>query len=722
MKVFVTIVMLLIMPACSIYFFKAYNRKEKKKAGILYLVTVAATALVTVLLSKVLFPDWSVYETLACVGIAAVVLAFAVTLIGRQIKLSVDPVLKLLSAVCIITAVYSILTYGQAVLDSDTAMVSLLNKCRLEHGKMFPESWYYANGDVAQLYGVNAYTTTLPFMLLLKNQSLARMLGSVMLLLVIIYGLYYFSKKVFEDNSWTLMVSFVCVFIIGQLHITLFQGAYIGSVFLMCLIIALVYEGLVRKKKLPWVFFFILSTLGFTGSLRFFAENAIPLLCAIIFLMLIYQDEKGEISWKNRKKELIISGGLYLLSLLIGQGIYRWLVSFSNANNSSNNAIMFVESLEKCYPNLITYLTNLYACFGYGGGVSLVSFRGLINLLSLGVCTVVCFIIPVLQAKRIKEESAGVQFFFVFGVIHNTVLMIINVFTVLIDYPPRYVLSSVFVWVIISCRYAYTYWFKGKNVTARIWTAIMTIAVIMQCSHMVSLSDGWQTNLAAKKSLNQMITEHGLTKGYATYWNAYSNEIYSDFNISYGGIEITDRGFLKYYWLVDSDVFLPTAKTSFLMLSEGENQGTADRIVNQFGSPFGELERDGYHVYLFDYDIGSKLKEKNRYMLDEFYANEAVIREEEQLRIGEGGIVFGPAVFIESGEYEVCFVGDNLNSCGYDIHSNMAQNGICYTEEFKSEHEIRVRLSIQYNIGDIEFRTWNDSSDEEIILKDVYIK
>lgn len=710
------------MPACAMLFFRACNRDEKKKTGILYLITVAATTVITVLFSKVVFPGWSIYETLACVGMAAVVLAFAAALIGRQVKLSADPVLKLLCAISVITAVYSILTYGQSIMDSDTAMVSLLNKCRLDQGKLFPESWYYANGDVAQLYGVNTYTTTLPFMLLLKNQSLARMLGSAVFLIVVIFGLYYFSKKVFENSSWTLMTAFVCVFVIGQMHITLFQGAYIGYVFTMCVISALVYEGLVRKKKLPWVFYFILSTLGFTGSLRFFAENAIPLLCAVIFLLFFNRGEKERISWKDRKKELVTAGVLFLSSLLIGQGIYRWLAGFCNANNSSNNAMMFVESLEKCYPNLITYITNLYACFGYGGSVSLASFRGLLNLLSLGVCTVVCFVIPVLQAKRFKEESAGVQFFFVFGIIHNTVLMIVNVFTVLIDYPPRYVLSSVFVWVIISCRYAYVYWFKGKNATGRIWTAIMTVAVIMQCVYMVSLSNGWQTNLAAKKSLNQMITEHGLTKGYATYWNAYNNEIYSDFNISYGGIEITDRGFLKYLWLVDSDVFLPTAETSFLMLSEGENQGAMERIVNQFGPPAGEMEWNGYHIYLFDYDIGSKLKEKNRYTLDEFCVNEAVKREDEQLRITKGGIVFGPAVFIESGEYEACFIGDKLNVCGYDIHSNSAQSGIHFTEEYRSEHEIRVKLSIQYNIGDIELRTWNDSSEEEIILKDVYIK
>ncbi|MCR5532175.1 MAG: hypothetical protein K6F26_10045 [Lachnospiraceae bacterium] len=721
MKVFVSIVMLLFLPAVAMLFLKAYNREEKKKTLLSYLVSTSLTVMASLVFFTIAFDGSSIYELFLCAGIASIVLSFAVMLFGRFKEVSAETVLRVVCFICVITAVYSILTYGQATLDSDTAMVSLLTKCRMDHKTLFPSGWNYANGDIVQLYGVNTYTTTLPFILLMKNQSLARMIGSAVFLIPVIFGLYYVSKKLFKNYSWLLAVPIICVFLSGQLNITLYQGAYIGNVFIIGVMTTLMYEGIIHRRRWLWVVYFALSALGFTGAMRFFAENAIPMLGAVLYLFFVYsgKDENESFRWKDYKKELLIAAGVFFSSMLVGQGFYRWLAAGSHVNNTSNNAMMFVGTLGECYQNLITYLTNHFACFGYVGNVSMVSFRGLVNLISIGACSVICFIIPILQAKKIRGESAAVQFFFVFGIIHNIVLLVINVCTSLIDYPPRYVLTSVFVWVIISCRYAYAYWFRGGNTSGRAWTVILSSAAILECCYLISLSSGWQATVSAKRTLNQTIAEQGFTKGYASYWNAYNNELYSDFRISYGGVEINSRGFVQYPWLVDSEVFSPTADASFLMLTEGERAGAEARIETQFGSPVRELTQNGMHIYFFDYDIASKLRDRSVFTADEFFMNESAHREEEQIIIEKGGIVFGPAAFIEAGEYVVYFCGDNMDICEYDIHSNAAQNVINYKEESRAEHEIRVRLTILYGIYDIEFRTWNDSGNEDVIFKGV---
>ena len=134
-------------------------------------------------------------------------------------------VLKMCCIVCICSAVYSILTYGQANIHGDIATASMLTKAQLKYGSFFPRNWCYVNGDI---WTISMQTFVTPFSILLKNQSLARMLGSALFVLLSTYVIIHHSKHAFHDDSWVISIPVLLIFLYCARDMILYQAAYTG--------------------------------------------------------------------------------------------------------------------------------------------------------------------------------------------------------------------------------------------------------------------------------------------------------------------------------------------------------------------------------------------------------------------------------------------------------------------------------------------------------------
>lgn len=99
--------------------------------------------------------------------------------------------------------------------------------------------------------------------------------------------------------------------------------------------------------------------------------------------------------------------------------------------------------------------------------------------------------------------------------------------------------------------------------------------------------------------LNQKSSLKELTKGYATYWNAYNNVIYSNFDLEIGAVRIDYNDIQPRYWLADADYFSvdKNLDKSFLILigSELENYHYA---IQSLGEPLEIFEYDNLIVYI----------------------------------------------------------------------------------------------------------------------------
>ena len=70
--------------------------------------------------------------------------------IGCKRKLDIEKVLRIVCFMTIAVACYSILTYGQTDIHSDTATATLLAQSQIRNQSLFPISWNYtaSNRDV----------------------------------------------------------------------------------------------------------------------------------------------------------------------------------------------------------------------------------------------------------------------------------------------------------------------------------------------------------------------------------------------------------------------------------------------------------------------------------------------------------------------------------------------------------------------------------------------
>ena len=142
--------------------------------------------------------------------------------------------------------------------------------------------------------------------------------------------------------------------------------------------------------------------------------------------------------------------------------------------------------------------------------------------------------------------------------------------------------TSIYACMILSGRYIYVYWIKQKSIARYAWFALFIIAIFIQGVSLISKTSGWKEKLAEAEALPQELASMGLTKGYADYWNAYNNEVYSDFKTLYCGIEISDANVRPYYFLNDSSIYEPSEGKSFILLEESDFN-RIDMMEEKFG-------------------------------------------------------------------------------------------------------------------------------------------
>lgn len=102
----------------------------------------------------------------------------------------------------------------------------------------------------------------------------------------------------------------------------------------------------------------------------------------------------------------------------------------------------------------------------------------------------------------------------------------------------------------------------------------------------------------------------GLTKGYATYWNAYNNVVFSDFDLEIGAVVIHEDCISPYYWLADDEVLTENeiVDKSFLILNENEHEHLESNIHFK-KEPLNCYNDNGLYDYFYDYDTLEELND-----------------------------------------------------------------------------------------------------------------
>lgn len=514
--------------------------------------------------------------------------------------------LKIVALLAVLSVCFSIVTYGQTCIHSDTATATILSNSIVDNKSYFPATWNYVNGDIWVI--CNALFTLIPSQLM-SNQSLARMIGSLVYVLLSMAGIIYQSRKMHKNNSWLISIPalFLCLF--GMYDYILYQAAYTGVPLWMALNMTFINEiyqlpkGKLKNKYIS--IYFVLNILLVMGGTRFLAEMVIPEILAVALFLYIKAARENKVT-KTLINKGVELGAVIMVPSIIGFGIYKWLCSWHNINSTSHNETVFVESFPQIADNFKIAIENLFVCFGYTGNAQLVSITGFRNLVSITLCIIMCFVVPYLQIRNYKNERDEVQLFCLFTLFHNLILIMVVVF--FNETFSRYMLSSAMALVLMSSRYIYDNWIEQESFRKDVWRSLFIFAVLVECAGIIKQGVGYKATLAEEKAFNAELVNEGFSKGYATYWNAYTNEVYSDGKIRYAGVHITDGKVVPFRWLVDDSAFEPQDGIStFLALDDEELQQATNELEKQFGQPIDEFELNGFHIFVYDYDIATVL-------------------------------------------------------------------------------------------------------------------
>lgn len=579
----------------------AEKKESENKKRILTAGIVAAAVNCGILLLWLVFRDAvSGFEYLYANSVISLLVVFLGIPLLRDRKLEHTAFLKTICLISVATAIYSNLTYGQTQIHADSATSSLLTKAQWETRDFFPDGWCYGNGDV---WVITVQTFAAPFILLMEDQSLARVLGSSFLLAVVCWLIYQHSRRDYKDDSWMIAVPIFLLFLTGDIDMILYQSAYATHMLFQIVGMMLVYRIYTRKAK-PWQYgtFAVFMVLLLMGGIRCAAESAIPLWGTCIVVDYLQLRKQQQPDWKAALRNWIRMTAVVMIPAFVGILIYRRICATHTVINSMHNSLLLAGSMDVVIDNFFKYISNLFGCFGFRGGAYLLSADGIMSMVSIVMCLIVVLIVPVLQAVRLKQESRYVQFFFTFAVVHNLLMFVMTVIFAE-KTKNQYLLTSIFCLILLSARYIYVYWIRQKHFEKYLWTGLFVAVVLLRCLLVGFSSMGWQTSLAEKEEITQTIEEHGLTKGYGDFWYALGYEVYSDFDLRFAPLEITQGQLVPFAWLVDATVFEPQEGNTFLLLSEAENAQVAPNLPDLLKEPIDYFTVNGSHIYVFDYDI-----------------------------------------------------------------------------------------------------------------------
>ena len=643
-----------------------------------------------------------------------------------------DSVLFISFFVSFIAVVYSILTYGRTVINSDTATLTNFVNCVLKEKSLFPKSWNYVNGEIwtLNMLPISIGQAIFGFV---SSESLRRMLASAFQIVIGELCIVLFFKRVLKNNSWMIVCSLCTLFIWGSGEFMLYQAPY--SVFLIWWPIFIwlgfsIYQFELSKGNVKkYLILAIMIMYACMQGIRAYAEYVIPLICAEWVMLYFYEEYSAE-----KRKKCILSSVMIIVPAIMGTIIYKWLCTWHNVNNTKGGSLTLPETLKAFSLGAKKTFTYFFECFGYEGGNSVFSLHGMRDLISIIVCILICVIIPILQLFKLKYEDKINVYVYTLIMIHNIEMCI---FTTCFNFTLYYhILSSVILTIFISARYIYVYWIKGsKGHIGRILAFLFLIAAVIESCALFEQSEGWKDKLAQREKISQELLKHDLHKGYANFWAAYSNEIYSNGNIKIAGVKIYPERLREYTWLVDNDRYIEENQKTFIMLTDSEYSNVSERILYGYDGPIEEftIENVPYtsdsegdivtdmHVLVYGDDyVRHIINNLDDGFLDprEMFFNHIGVRDEQTIVMSKDGMVFGPYADIEKGTYRVTINGTNLYNSTVEVKSDDRPDDVKYKILALKETECLIELEIINRVEDIQFVICNEGikNEEAVIL------
>ena len=595
----VKLCLLIVTPLVCLLFYRLADDYRFNRFELIFVE--AGAALIGVLSSKMLIesPKW--YEMCVIIWCVSGIIIFILDAYKKR-KITINNFYISLFVVAIGVVSYSILTYGQANIHSDIATSNLLIQAQLKYKTFFPKEWCYVNGDI---WVIGPQTFVYPFYFLSNNQVFIRECGACLCMIIVAMTLIYYYKKELKSIGWTICFSVIFMFLYYSRDMNMYQAAYSFQIILTLLSLIWVVHIFIRNqyKKVEVVACCLLVVLMGMSGMRQVAEVFLPILGAFVLFCWI----------ENRKnyKDNVFKILFMIIPMLVSLVIYKVMVGQLHVVMTDNNNTVFVGSISEVWQNFQVSLMDLFVNFGYEGGVSLFGISGIKNLLLVLFCLFFTIVFPVCLYRRYNEQTNEVKYLLLFSFVHNIEMLILAMFCGKCV-TPRYLLTFEYMSIILSSYYVTKYWIKELP-KKKLFTTMYVIAFMILSVVYFRDSSNWKEEYNQRRQFSYTLVEMGLDdyKGYASYWNAYKTELYSDMKLQMASIGNPISGvqlesLVKHTWLVDSERYNEENCGSYLMLEQWELESLVNKPEELFGKAEQVITVDEMIIYIWEYDIAEK--------------------------------------------------------------------------------------------------------------------
>ncbi|MBP5594055.1 MAG: hypothetical protein J6Y02_01645, partial [Pseudobutyrivibrio sp.] len=620
-------------------------------------------------------------------------------------------------------AIYYLFTYGIAYLHADVSISYRYARAMEWSHSLFPAKWQFVNSEV---YTFRVTSVAALISLIVNNQIIGRVVADVIFLIFTIAGILFLFKKQLQSKGASIVILVFILFLGGieTRNMILNEGTYMSEMLAVTISVPLVYFYISEKAKngtnrkrvyiTSLIIYCLLVFVMIAGGVRYIAEQILPMAAAIC----LYQFLKRK-DIKNVIAELLIPLASMFLSASLGWSVYKWICNNHFMNTGGMDAMVFPTSFAEILENISMTLFQMLKCFGYVEDASMISEHGILNVVSIISVLIICAIIPILQLVKFSKEQDSVKFFIVFSVCHNVTLL--GVAILLAKNIERYLLSSIYVFIIISARFIYEYFIK-QNCFRVIVVSIIAVLSLVEAAHMVKITKGWNDIYESHMRVVKELEDRGYEKGYGGYWTGLMYELYANGDIVFGEVDIRKKA-QPWTWNIDLSVYDKKSDTSFLMITE-EEMNLMEKDVDSY---FGEAKEyfvlnDVYlfdftklsyyigdlYIYGYDYDIyemfADGFSDGVVTAKDLFFAEGGMIYDDGSCYVYSSGSLMGPYTRIEKGSYELTYKGENVDELLIDIQSAQNPKDFTYDINKVSDEEVVVNLNVKKTIDDIDFR------------------
>ncbi|MBE5910024.1 hypothetical protein [Pseudobutyrivibrio sp.] len=630
----------------------------------------------------------------------------------------------------LLVALYTIMTYGRTIVDSDYAISYRYYNAMQRTGSVYPETWNTSNGEI---YSFNIFPLTLLFFAVIKNAVLARTVSSAVFLLLMCLGIIWLFKSYLKNSAWIIAIPVSVIFLCGKTarSMILFQGAYGSIVLAVTMCVGLFFDILLEQNnsKLKYIFFGLLLFLMTMGGIRYFVEYLAPIFAATVFLGFIDKRINKRIDKYYYKRTMALT----FVPALLGYCLYKYIGVVRNMNYSGNSSPQIRLDISTIKENIICLWGNLINIFGYSNDNI-----GYIKFAYIVIAVVITIVIPLIQLIKIKKCSQKEQAFILFGLFHNAVIIMAILLCSMNE--ERYLLSCIFVNIIISANYIYKFLADKSRKIVSTAMVLFVVLCVYYSANLIKVSFDWKEKYEAVAQISIELMNRGIHSVYGTYWVAYPNEIYTNSQIKAAAVRISSASLVKFYGQTDDSVFDYKDGKSCLILTAKE----FDDYVNTYGVDPAEklvgkpvevfaMENECYKelfgdtkliIYVYSDDICDRLTDGLRDGILsplELDFNECGERTSEVITLLNGGIVHGPYATINPGDYIVKYEGEKLSECEYYVYSESNSTKVDFEVVEANDNTIIMNLSINGAVEDIQFYLVNNN-DETVKLKSITVE